>query len=176
MKNNSSTIMIKMVVYQFVFLLMHYAYDWFPSNLTKIFGGINESIFQHMKVAYFAYLVLSILEYILLRKKTIKTNEFIVSRIFATSFIPWTVFVYYFMAAAYYGEIDNIPVEIIYANIILLLASFTTITVERHIEKIFPGTAFKVVTAAMFVISLSYYIIFTVRLPWFDVFAVPPGW
>ena len=176
MKNNITTIVMKMVVYQIAFLLLHYAYDWFPNNLTKIFSGIDESIFQHMKVAFFAYILLSILEYFLLRKKIKQPIDYLVVRLFATSFIPWTVFVFFFMAAAYYGEIHNIPVEIIYANIVLLFASFTTITVERHFEKVSPGTAFKVVTTAMFLVSLSYYIIFSYRLPWFDVFAVPPGW
>jgi hypothetical protein len=175
MKTQRYPILIKMVVYQVIFLLLHYTYDWFPNNLAKIFSGINESIFQHMKIAFFSYIILSLIEYLWVRKRT-PTNAYFFSRVFATSFIPWTVFVFYFMAAAYYGEIDNIPIEILYANLVLFMASFATIIVEQHIEKAQPGIAFKIVCGALFLVSLSYYIIFTYRLPWFDVFAVPPGW
>lgn len=175
MKYRDFTIPIKMIAYQFIFLLLHYAYDWYPNNLTRIFSGINESIFQHMKVAFFSYILLILLEYLWIRKK-IQPHTYFFSRVFAITFIPWAVFVFFFMAAAYHGEIKNIPIEILYANLVLLLASYSTIIVERHIEKAKPGKAFKIVTSAMFLVSLSYYIIFTHRLPWFDVFAVPPGW
>lgn len=184
MKTRDYSIPIKMIAYQVIFLLLHYAYDWFPNSLTKIFSGIDESIFQHMKVAFYSYIIISIIEYFWLRKKSPESIEIrsgartahFFSRLFATTFIPWTIFVFYFMAAAYYGEIDNIPLEILYANLVLLLASYSAIIVERHIQKAQPGTAFKVITGFMFLVSFSYYIIFTYRLPWFDVFAIPPGW
>ena len=45
-------LILKIVLFQLLFLLLHYLYDWFPNSITTIFSGINESVYQHMKICF----------------------------------------------------------------------------------------------------------------------------
>jgi hypothetical protein len=47
------------------------------------------------------------------------------------------------------------------------------LVVERWLDRQTFDRGFKAVTAALFVISVSLFVIFTQRLPWCDVFADP---
>jgi len=84
--------------------------------------------------------------------------------------------VYYFSAAAFVGELNNIPLEIIYANFVLLALSTTTFLLEGYFVQLEPSLALKWVMVILFFLTISEIIIFNYRLPWFDVFANPPGW
>ncbi len=188
MKTNWRSLVLKMLAVQVIFLLLHYAYEWFPNSFTIVFSGTNESIYQHMKVGLFSYLLASLLEYLLVRNPHQPVSPsitppsgtlricFIYARLFAATVFPFAILVYFLMAAAYYGEINSIPLEVINANIALLLASFSAIAIERQIEAGSPSRLFRIVVIVLFLVSLSQYIIFTYRLPWMDVFATPPGW
>jgi hypothetical protein len=176
MKTSWRSLVLKMLALQVIFLLLHYGYDWFSNSITMVFSGINESIYQHMKVGLFTYLLTSLLEYLLVRKSIVNLAGFVYARLFAATIYPFAIFVFYYMAPAYYGQLNSIPLEVIYANIALLLASFSAIAIERQIETGKPNRLFRVAVIVLFLISLSQYIIFTYRLPWADVFATPPGW
>jgi hypothetical protein len=155
------------------FLILHYSYDFLPILPIKLISGINESFFQHIKTVFFAYLIVNLVEY-LTRGKDIENGEsFIFSRLFSTTILPWFVFIIWFMAPAYYGPIENVAVEILYANIALLLSGFCALVVEQTMDGIRYQNLSKVVIIGLFVISLSLYIIFTFKLPWADVFADP---
>ena len=176
MKQSWRSLVMKMLAVQMIFLLLHYAYEWFPNSFTIVFSGTNESIYQHMKVGLFTYLLASLLEYLLVRKTLTNFASYAYSRLFAATVFPFAIFVYFLMAAAYYGQVNSIPLEVIYANLVLLLASFSAIVIERQVETAAPSRAFRFVVIFLFLISLSQYLIFTYRLPWMDVFATPPGW
>lgn len=63
-----------------IFLLCvgcHFIYDWFPNALTAIFFPVNESIWEHMKLFVTPYLLFGIMEYLLLKKNKITTNNFL---------------------------------------------------------------------------------------------------
>ena len=164
---------LKLLAFWAGFLILHYAYDFLPIFPIKIISGINESFFQHVKVVFFAYLIVNLVEY-LIRDNEIKNKEsFVLTRLFSTTILPWFVFIIWFIAPAYYGRIGNVAIEILYANIALLLSGFCALAVEQTMDGISYQTTAKVVIIALFVISLSLYIIFTFRLPWADVFADP---
>ncbi len=176
MKQSWRSLVMKMLALQVIFLLLHYIYEWFPNPFTIVFSGTNESIYQHMKVGLFSYLLASLLEYLLVRKSLLNLAGYAYARLFAATVFPFAIFVYFLMAAAYYGQVNSIPLEVIYANIVLLMASFSAIVIERQVETAVPSRLFRIVVIVLFLVSLSQYIIFTYRLPWMDVFATPPGW
>ena len=64
-------------------------------------------------------------------------------------------------------------IEILYANIALLLSGFCALVVEQTMDGITYQNLSKVVIIALFIISMSLYIIFTFKLPWADVFTDP---
>ncbi|HDN05354.1 MAG TPA: hypothetical protein ENF27_05405 [Chloroflexi bacterium] len=155
------------------FLILHYAYDFFPILPLKLVSGINESFFQHIKIVFFTYLIVNLVEFLTRRKVLENRESYILTRLFSTTILPWFVFIIWFMAPAYYGPIGNVAVEILYANIALLLSGFCTLVIEQTMDGIPYHNLSKVVIIALFVISMSLYIIFTFKLPWADVFADP---
>jgi hypothetical protein len=155
------------------FLVLHYAYEFFPILPFKLISGIDESFFQHAKVAFFAYLAVNAVEYLIRRREIEDLQGFVFSRLFSATILPWFVFLAWYAAAAYYGRLPTVFLEILYSNIALILAGICTLIMEGSMEGITYGRGFKAVIVALFVVSISYYILFTFRLPWADVFADP---
>jgi len=61
--------------------------------------------------------------------------------------------------------VDNFIVEIVLANIVLLLTSVLTVVVERHIEKTTPSKGFMWASICLFVTAGFLFIVYTFRLP-----------
>jgi hypothetical protein len=169
-------VLVKALIFQVVFLILHFLYDFFPNPFTAVVSGTSEAVFQHIKIGFFACLAVSVGEYLIYRKRITAFNTYFVSRLFSTTFYPWVMFVLFFIAPAYYGHIESIPVEIIYANLVLLTATSFTIIIEHHIASTMPSRVFQIVILILFLVSLSLYVIFSFKNPWHDVFAIPPGW
>lgn len=158
------------------FLILHYAYEFLPILPIKIISGINESFFQNVKAGFFAYLFVNVVEYVVRQKELEQRENFILLRLFSTMILPWIIFILWYTAPAYYGPINSVLLEVLYANIILLLAGICVLVIEQTLAGIsFQGLA-RFVIIALFFISMSQYIIFTFKLPWADVFAAPPGY
>jgi len=155
------------------FLILHYAYDFLPILPIKLVSGINESFFQHIKIVFFAYLIVNVVEFLTRRKDLENREGFVLTRLFSTTTLPWFVFIIWFIAPAYYGPIGNVAIEIFCANIALLLSGYCALVIEQTMDGIPYQNLSKVVIIALFVISMSLYIIFTFKLPWADVFADP---
>ena len=73
--NSKTYISVRGLIYIPIFLLLHYSFEWFPNLLTQIFSGTEESVFQHCKVGFYAYLILIVLEYAVFRKKIKETTS-----------------------------------------------------------------------------------------------------
>jgi len=169
-------VIIKWFAFHALFMVAHYAYDWLPNPFTYLIGGVSESVFQHMKIGFFAYGLLNLGEGLFRRKHIPRRDLFWFSRMFSTSLLPLIMLIFFFMAPAYVGHIQNILLEIVYANIILIFTTLVTIIIELQVEQSSLMESFKVVVVLFFVVSLSLYIVFAYKMPWCDVFTVPPGW
>ncbi len=158
------------------FLVLHLGYDFLPIAPLGLVAATNESVFQHMKGLFYAYVLVNIIEYVTRRKALDQRVAFIYARLLSTLLLPWVMFILWYMAPAYYGELPSIPLEIVYANVMVLLVGASTVMLERGFETMRYSRELKVLIIALFVISISLYTIFTFKLPWADVFAVPEGW
>lgn len=176
MKEKRIPLLVKILLIQAIFLFLHYLPDWFPNNLTSLFSGINESVYQHMKLGYFSYLLFAVIEFFSTRKSIRSFDRYLYARLFSAAFLPLAMMVIYLSGPLVFGRLENMVLEIVFGNAALLATSFSTLTVERHIEKTKPGFTFCVVIAALFVLSFAQFIAFTIRVPWFDIFAIPPGY
>jgi len=179
MKNESPfpcrILILKSLVIQSIFLLLHYTYDFFPGKLSAIFSGINESMFQHLKIAFFSISLTNILEFFYTKNKINRTH-FISVRVFSTVLYPWIIFLLFYIPPAIIGKFSVMWVEIVVANLILFISSMYIIVVENEFLKISLSNRFKIMTVLLYGISAFLYIHFTFHAPWFDVFAIPPGW
>lgn len=67
-----------LIVYLFACFL-HFSYDWFPNNFVACLSAVNESIWEHMKLTFNAFLMFYLLEYIILKKKKVQVNNYLFS-------------------------------------------------------------------------------------------------
>jgi hypothetical protein len=49
--------------------LNHFMYDWFPFPLVGIFTPVNESIFEHLKLVFYPFLITIIIRFFFINKK-----------------------------------------------------------------------------------------------------------
>jgi hypothetical protein len=175
MNDKWKRILLKSLYVQSVFIVLHYSYDWFPNTLTRIFTGTSEAVFQAMKMGFYSYGLVSLTEYFLNRVKTDQPS-YGFARLTSTVFYPWPMFILFFAPAAYYGQYGTDTAEIVSANIILFLTNVAAVIFETEFEKIELSVEYKVVIVILGLVFLSLLVIFSFRYPWFDVFAIPPGW
>ncbi|HNR01780.1 MAG TPA: DUF6512 family protein [Anaerolineaceae bacterium] len=166
--------LLKILLIQLIYSLLHFLYDWFPNSFTAIFSGIDDSIYQHMKMCFYSYIIFALLEYALTRKSLVQGRQFLFSRLFSATYFPLVMVIIYLFAPLVFGRMESIALEVIYANIALFVSSSFTLVVEDQLEKTKPGSLFILVTVTLFVISLVQYITFTYKLPWIDIFSIPP--
>lgn len=166
----------RVFLFHIAFLLVHYIYDWFPNPATSFIGATNESVYQHMKAAFYASLLLSVFEATLTRKAIASFPAYFYSRLFTAVFLPLAMFLFFLLGPALFIKIENIPLEIVFANLALLAASASVFVLDTVIETPQLSRSAKWTLLALFLISALEFTVFNIRLPWFDVFAIPPGW
>lgn len=169
-------ILLKALILQVSFLVLHYAYDFFPNGITRIFSGTSEAVFQHMKIGFFSIFLVNLVEFLIKRTKVSRPGDFGFARLASAVFYCWPMFILFFTPPAYYGKYPNDLVEIISANIILYLTSTSTLIFENQLERFQISREFKIMVTAIAVVFISLLVIYSFRNPWFDVFAIPPGW
>ena len=167
---------VKIIIIHILFVFLHYLYDWFPSQFSAILSGTNESVYQHMKIGFFAYILFALIEYVITRKSITDFGKHLYSRLFSATYLPLIMMVIYLFSPLVFGHVENVLFEIIFANFALIGTSFTMLVVEKHIENANSNYLFRFVTVALFLLSLAQYVTFTYELPWFDIFAIPPGY
>lgn len=124
--NNMSLKKIKIIGVFAVFLLsfpLHFLYDVFPNFLTSIFASVNESIWEHMKIIFTAYLLYGGVEYLIFREKT-KWNNFLL-QLFIVPFLGIMIYL------SIYLPLFNIFGENMIISIVLL---FVVVAIEEVIS------------------------------------------
>jgi hypothetical protein len=155
---------------------MYLGFKFFPCLPLKVICGITESNFQHYKASFFAWIILSLLEYLYLRRSIKNQSSFIYSRMATATILPWFVFLLWYIGPAVYGRMPSIPLEIVYANIITLIVGIFAAIFEQGISHINFSRELRAVIIILTLASLLLYIVFTFgELPWADVF-VEPDW
>jgi hypothetical protein len=170
-RRNVWILVARALAFQVVFLFLHFAYDWWPNCVTAIFSGVDESVFQHMKIGYFSWLVVSLLEWAALRPKP--TLDFAASRLLGAAFIPPMFAGIWYLAAAVVGPLPSDLVEILWANVVIFAASIFVLDIEDHIGSRPMSTRLKVYSFALAALACFTYVRFTVCVPWVDLFEIP---
>jgi len=166
-------ILVKILILQAIFIVLHYLYKWQPCRFTSILGGINESVYQHMKMCFFAYILFTLIEFAIFRRSLVQTDQYLFSRLFSATFYPLVLVVIYYFGPLVFGHFKKIGYEIFFANIALLVSSYAILVIEKQIETSKHSLAFKWIVSILFILSLVEFIGFTRKLPWLDVFKDP---
>ncbi|TFG21650.1 MAG: hypothetical protein EU533_05185 [Promethearchaeota archaeon] len=174
MDNESNKyILLRSFVFLLSFLVLHFAYDWFPTVIIGIFSGVNEAVWQHMKIGFYSYLIIILIECALFRKKISNRTSFFFSKIFMALLYPWVMFILFFVTRIIYPwEFPEI-VEIITAIIITYVSGVFSGYIELDLAKIQYGRRLKVLIIILAIFLVIEFTAFTFYLPWHDVLADP---
>lgn len=165
---------VKLAAFWVVFLLLNFGYRFLPFFPFSLFMGVSEAIFEHAKIAFYSYLLVSAIEYAIYAKKIANRQGFIFSRLLVNIITPWLMMAIWYIAPAIYGKpMPSVPLEIIYANAAVFLLALCLVILERGLEEARYAKAQKVVILALMVVLILEFAIFTYQMPWTDVFEVP---
>jgi hypothetical protein len=163
----------KSLLFWLTYMVFHFIYRLLPVLPVAMFLGINESVFQHIKMGFFTYFTVSFVEYGAFRSRILNKQSFIFSRLEATIFIPWVICVLWYVAPAFYGQMPNNVLEAVYGISITLIAGYFTAVLEQGLEQINYSKPLKVAVIILFLVTCCLGIALTFSLPWADVFAEP---
>ena len=167
-------IFVRSGLYLVIFVILHYLFHWFPNVFISLFSGIDESVYQHMKIAFYTYIILTIIEFFLFRTKITDIKKFVYSHLFSVVLIPLITVVLFLTGAMVFGERSKI-VEIIYALTITYLSGLSVSIIEQEFKDIEFSKRFKVFLFIIIILMIIEFTVFTFNLPWHDVFADPYG-
>ena len=109
--------LIDIFVIFFLSFLVHFMYSCFPNSLFSIFFPVNESIWEHMKIVSTSIMIVSIIDYILLKNEKIKYNNFLTS-IFLSIFLSIVFFLLIYLPLDYYlGENFLVSIFVLFITI-----------------------------------------------------------
>jgi hypothetical protein len=163
----------KVVLVWAAFVALHFAYALVPAPPVKAFSGINESVFQHLKVGFFIYLLASLVELALFKRRVSDKQSYLFSRLTVTVFFPWIIFILWYVAPAFYGRMPSSVLEAVYGNLVLIVAAYFAAEIEQGLAQMVFSRPLKAVVLTLVVVSFCLYIIFTFNLPWTDLFQDP---
>jgi hypothetical protein len=161
---------LKGLLFWVAFLLLTGLGKLLPFIPVTLFSAVNESTFQHFKATFFAYLLVSLVEYLVYRERIGQKSAFWYARLLAAVIAPWIVFLIWYQIAAVYGPLNSVVLEIIYGNIVTLLVGLIAATFEDGFEQISFNRSLKGLVWLLVIFSVILYTVFSFRLPWVDVF------
>jgi Family of unknown function (DUF6512) len=163
----------KVVLVQVVFLILHYAYDWFPNIFFSIFSGTGEAVYQHSKIGFYSYLIVLLIEYLIFKSKIEKKTDFVFAGLFVAIFMPWIQTILWYVYAAVVGPTQTMVIEIVMANIVLIFTTLTCHIIQKHLAETEFKNPMKILIFILLVVSIVEFTVFTFNEPWADLFAEP---
>jgi hypothetical protein len=163
---NWLSLVFETIVFQVLFLILHFAYNWIPSPLIALISGTSEGVFQHMKIAFYAYTLLSLGIYLLTRTRMANPSRFFFARLAANIFLPWGVFFWYIAPAVLGQPMPSVALEIVYANCITLLVGLVFVVLGHEFESVQFSRFIQVSLFVLYILSICLFIAFTFQIPW----------
>ncbi len=131
-KNNKTIMFIKTITIFLSLFLFSFVYKKFPNFLTSIIFPVNESLFEHLKMIYNAEIIVSLILYLILKKKNIKINNYFIALLLSTVF---NIVLFYLIYLPIYRKFgSNLVITMIIYFITLCISQylFYVITLKNH--------------------------------------------
>ncbi len=156
------------------YALLHFLYELLPNPFFQAFAGTNESVFQHLKIGFFAYLLFIGVDYLIYMKKIENKSSYIFSRLLGAILIGWfLMFIWYMLPAIYNQEFATLAAELGLAMVVTYISGILAIVFSENFEKIEFKLSFKIIIISLIVILVIFYVVFSFKTPWLDVFVDP---
>jgi uncharacterized protein YhhL (DUF1145 family) len=157
---------IKLFAFWVLFLIFHFLHEWVPVPFLVLFAGNSEGAVQHMKMAFWAYSFASLGEYFMRRVKSGERKSFFDSRMLISDLAPWTMFFWYILPVILGKPFASDLVEVIAANVILLLAGVSLLILEQDLSAIKLSRAGRIVVIVFWILTAFLLAAVSFKVPW----------
>ena len=154
----------KLIVGYLLFVFFHQLIYIIPGTLVgNLFSEGIESVYPHMKMLFYAYLVVSVIDYFL-RRKDINLESFLYARMLILSAVPWMMIAIYYSLEAIGIDLPML-VELIWGLIMTGVGVYICIRLEEPLDNVSLRGAAKAVILLAFVGTLLTYVGFSFHVP-----------
>ena len=168
-KKSKIKIIPKIIALLILSCVVHFLYDWFGFEWLTLIAPTGESVFQHIRIFFTAYLIFSLFEYNYIYKAT----SYWTSRFLLLIITPWVMIMIFLLPQSFTGKMPSELLEVVWGITSTALVWIPIVLLEKDFEKIKYSQVTKVVIAVLFVVLLLSSVIFTFNLPVYDIFAEP---
>lgn len=165
--HNKAYLLIRSFIFLCIFDFLHYCYDWFPNAFFQIFSSINESFFQHWKIGYYSYIILTLGKFLFFRKKIPEEDreKFIYSHFLSVLFLPMVIFIIWHTVPAVYGQITVFWIEVVYSVSACYISIHLVSIIEQYLKEINYRLPLKIIIWILNLLLIMQFTLFTFKLP-----------
>jgi len=154
----------KLVVGYLLFLFFHQIYSILGGNIVeKILGEGFESIYTHMKMYFYAYLVVSAIDYFLRRKQITSAGAFWTTWMLIASSFPWMSIAIWFIPIAMGFDLGSY--ELAYSLVLTVFGFYFAIRLDEGLENVKFSPALNAMVWLAFAAALITYTGFSFHVP-----------
>ncbi len=154
----------KLIVGYLFFLFFHQIYDILGGGtLAAILGEGIESIYAHMKMYFYAYLLVSAVEYFLRRRQVVSTSSFWTIKMLIASSFPWMSIAIWFIPVALGFDLGNY--ELAYSLVITVLGLYFAFRLDEGLDGMEFRPALKALIWVAFAAAVITYVGFSFHVP-----------
>ncbi len=147
-----------------LYLFFHEIDRVFPGTLlATLLGEGIESIYAHMKMLFYAYMLVSVIDFFL-HRKTLTFQPFLYSRMLILSAVPWMMIVMWYMVPALGVHFPH-AIEVIYGIVMTWAGLYFAIRLEIPLESMPMRPALKGIILYAFLAAWITYIGFSFTVP-----------
>lgn len=162
----------KLIASYIFFVFLHQIYDILGGGaLAAILGEGIESIYAHMKMYFYAYLLVCLIDYFLRRKQITSISSFSYPRMLIAASFPWMSIAIWFIPIALSFELGEY--ELIYSFVLTALGLYFAFRLEQGLEDVKFRPALKAMIWLAFLAAFITYIGFSFHVP--DNFFIAPS-
>lgn len=140
------------------------------SIISTIFGEGIESVYAHMKMLFYAYFILSMIDFFRLRKRGLPVS-FFYARMLILAAVPWMMIIVYYAVEAVGITLPH-AVDLTWGILMTLFGLYFSIRLEEPLEGMELRPALKSTIVIAFLAALITYVGFSFHVP--DNFFIAP--
>jgi len=154
----------KLIAGYLFFLFFHQIYDILGGNLLgRILGEGIESVYAHMKMFFYAYLLVSVIDYFRRRKQIASGSAFWTSRMLIASSFPWMSIAIWFIPEALGFNLGGY--ELAYSLLLTALGLYFAIRLDEGLSDVTFRPALNTLIWLAFAAALITYTGFSFHVP-----------
>lgn len=154
----------KFVAGYLFFVVFHQIYSWTGGNLIgTLFGEMFESVYTHMKMLFYAYLCVSLID-LVVRRKSVAMQPFLYSRMLLLASMPWMMIAMFYAPQAIGFAVEG-TAELIWGIVMTGVGLYFCIRMEEPFESMPLRNAAKAMIALAFLAAVITYVGFSFAVP-----------